>query len=158
MANKLHQWEAVNTILSVVKKDTAVKAAFVKGAMAYGQVDEFSDVDFYCLVHEDKLEDFLDRRVELLKQYQEIVFYSEANFLGPQIVAVFNNGLHYDLYTVTESSFPLKGEFLSLYDPEEILPMYQSLIQGLELTPAELETTFHEFTFCLVEFEAANIS
>lgn len=155
MDTKLRQWEAVYAILSEVKKDPAIKAAFVKGAMAYGQVDEFSDVDFYCLVHEDEMDHFLDRRIELLEQYQEIVFYSESNFVGPQIVAVFVNGLHFDLYTVTESSFPVKGEFLSLYDPEEVLPKYQSQIQDLELTPEGLETMYHEFAFCLIEFEAA---
>ena len=149
------QWEAIETILAEVQRDPAVQAVFLKGALAYGQGDPYTDVDFYCLVREECLADFLARRIGILEKYQEIVYWSESNFVGPQIVAVFANGLHFDLYTVTESKFPLASKFLVLYDPLGILPAYQEEVHDLALKPAQMETYFHEFCFTLLELETA---
>jgi len=151
----LQQWQAVNTVLEAVKGCPEVKAAFIKGSLAYGTDDQYSDVDFYCLVEECSLESFLSKRVQLLESYLPLLYTSESNFVGPQIVAVFNNGLHFDLYTVTTSSFPLVGSFKALYDPYNLLPQYLPLSKDHSSTLEQVETWFSEFSFTLLELFAA---
>lgn len=41
--------------------------------------------------------------------------------VAPQIVAVFEDGLHFDLYTVTKKTFVCTGEIMILYDANLML-------------------------------------
>lgn len=149
----MKQLEAIDKILEIMKKDKAVRALFIKGSIARGQLDEYSDVDFYCIVKDDELEDFLKRRLSCLKQYKPLIYWSEANFVGPQIVAVFNNGLHFDLYTVTLDTLQNSGEIKVLYDPEKLLKDYKP--EHLTISDKNVIKLINEFTFTMLEFEAA---
>ncbi|GGH27032.1 nucleotidyltransferase domain-containing protein [Paenibacillus segetis] len=149
----MKQLEAVNTMLDVIKNDSAVRAIFLKGSIARNDLDDYSDVDFYCIVKEDQIESFLERRLDYLQQYKPLIYWSESNFVGPQIVAVFNNGLHFDLYTVTFDSLHHTDEIKVLYDPEQLLQDYTP--ENLTINKDGVIRCFHEFTFSLLEFEAA---
>ena len=120
------QWEAVEAVLRAVKECPEVKAAFLKGSLAKGIADEYSDVDFYCLVDSADVERFLGKRMAILETYRPLIYHSESNFVGPQLVAVFDNGLHFDLYTVTLESFPQAGQFRVPYDPDRILGRFKA--------------------------------
>lgn len=149
----MKQIEAVDIICTAIKNDDAVRAIFLKGSIARNDLDDYSDVDFYCIVKEDKLEDFLMRRLEYLRQYRPIIYWSEANFVGPQIVAVFDNGLHFDLYTVTPDILQKTDEIMVLYDPDRLLADYKS--KPLTISEDDVVDIFDGFTFTLLEFEAA---
>jgi predicted nucleotidyltransferase len=149
----LEQWNAVSTLVPYLKRDPAVRAIFLKGSLARGDGDAYSDVDLYCLVHEQELERFLGSRLEYLKQYKELLYWSEANFVGPQIVAVFANGLHLDLYTVTASTLQQTDAVKVLYDPEGLLADFHGSF--FEVSKAEVVRTFGSLTFSLLEFETA---
>lgn len=123
------QKQAISAILAAVCEHPAVRAVFLKGSLATSNGDQYSDVDFYCLVDENKQAGFLQDRLPILANYKPVVYWSEQNFVGPQIVAVFADGLHFDLYTVTETNFPRQGQFKVLYDPENILARFSS--QGI---------------------------
>lgn len=151
----MRRWDAVKSVLAEVKGQPEVLAAFLKGSLAEGIDDDWSDVDFYCLVDPARMAEFLSKRLAILQAYRPLLYWSESNFVGPQIVAVFEDGLHFDLYTVTEESFPLVGGFHPLYDPQQRLNRFRPLGQDLSLTRAETERYFHEFAFVLLEFEAA---
>jgi len=149
----MKQLEAVDKIYSVIRKDEAVRAVFLKGSIARDEMDEYSDVDFYCIVKEEQRDEFLKRRVGYLEEYRPLMYWSESNFVGPQIVGVFDNGLHFDLYTVTYDSLPRTDDLKVLYDPENLLDDYKSEKQSL--SEEEVATYFNEFSFSLMEFEAA---
>ncbi|ACB84651.1 nucleotidyltransferase domain-containing protein [Natranaerobius thermophilus] len=149
----MKQEEAIESILPHVKNDEAVEAVFLKGSIARGEYDEYSDVDFYCLVKEDKKADFLEKRFDYLRKYRNLIFWSESNFVGPQIVAVFDNGLHFDFYTVTEPTLPEKDEIKVLYDPKQLLSDYKP--KSLSFTSKQIIKLFNSFTFSLLEFETA---
>lgn len=149
----MKQIEAVERISEILKNDDAVRAMFLKGSIARNELDDYSDVDFYCIVKEDKLDEFLKRRIGYLEQYRPIIYWSEANFVGPQIVAVFDNGLHFDLYTVTLDTLQKTDEIMTLYDPERLLADYKP--EPLTINEEDVVEFFDGFTFTLLEFEAA---
>lgn len=149
----MEQWKAVNILVESLKRDRAVRSVFLKGSLARGDEDQYSDIDLYCLVHDQALEGFLERRLDHLKQYKELLYWSEANFVGPQIVAVFSNGLHLDLYTVTVSTLQQTDAVKVLHDPEGLLADFKG--SSFEVSKAEIVRAFESLTFSLLEFEAA---
>lgn len=149
------QWEAVEVILEAAKQCPEVKAVFLKGSLAEGTADEYSDVDFYCLVDAMHVQPFLKKRLQLLEKYRPLIFHSESNFVGPQIVAVFDNGLHFDLYTVTPDAFPRAGRFRALHDPGHLLEQFVAEMTGHSLAWEQAERCFNSFSFTMLEFHAA---
>lgn len=149
----MKQFDSINTILPFIIEDSAVNAVFLKGSLASTEYDEYSDVDMYCLVNEDELTSFLARRLEYMSKYRPLIYYSEANFVGPQIVGVFDNGLHFDLYTVTLSSLKATGDIKVLYDPNELLINYKA--QSFRISDDQLIEHINNIAFTLLEFEAA---
>lgn len=149
----MKQLDAVNTVLSHIIKDSSVRAVFLKGSIARGEMDEFSDVDFYCLVKENELDSFLNRRIEYMEKYRPLIFTENANFVGPQIVGVYDNGLHFDLYTVTYDTLHHTDEIKVLFDPENLLSDYSP--QNFALTEEGILGYFNEISFTMLEFEAA---
>lgn len=149
----MKQLDAVNKILPLVIEDDAVRAVFLKGSIARGEFDEFSDVDFYCMVKDEEVEDFLEKRISYMEKYKPLIFHQEANFVGPQIVGVFDNGLHFDLYTVTLNSMKKTDDIKILYDPEKLLTKYEA--EKFNISDSELLELFDEISFTLLEFEAA---
>lgn len=147
------QWNAINAVLEKARAHPAVRAAFLKGSLARGEGDEWSDVDFYCLVHPERLADFLEDRLGILRAYRPLLFWSFADFVGPQVVAVYDDGLHFDLYTVTEATLKNTDIIKVLYDPDGLLQSYRTA--ELALTPAQAGAAFNSFCFSLLEFEAA---
>ena len=54
----MKQIEAISVISEAVKKDSAVRAIFLKGSIARNDLDDYSDVDFYCIVKDEDMEFF----------------------------------------------------------------------------------------------------
>ena len=148
----MEQWNAIRTLVQTLQGDTAVRSIFLKGSLARGDGDEYSDVDVYCLVHDHELESFLDRRLDHLRHYRDLLFWSEANFVGPQIVAVYSNGLHLDLNTVTASTLHTTDAVKILYDPEGLLAGYEG--SSFTLSKENILKAFDSLTFSLLEFES----
>jgi hypothetical protein len=147
------QRSLIETILSAVRQEEGVRAAFLKGSLGSGAGDDYSDVDFYCLIDPAKLDGFLHQRREILERYRPILFWAEANFVGPQVVAVYDDGLHIDFYAVTPENLPDTGAMKVLHDPDGMLSGYQA--RTLSIPFAEAVRHFDSFSFVLVEIEAA---
>lgn len=150
---KMKQLDAVNKIVPLIIEDDAVRAVFLKGSIARGEFDQFSDVDFYCMVKDEQADDFLKKRISYMEKYRPLIFHQELNFVGPQIAGVFEDGLHFDLYTVTQNSMKRTDAIKILYDPEKLLSQYES--ETFTISDNELLDIFDEISFTLLEFEAA---
>ena len=50
---------------------------------------------YYMIIKEEAV---FKRCIQYLKKYKDILFWTKVNFVAPQIVAFFNNGLYIDLY------------------------------------------------------------
>lgn len=151
----MKQEDAVKAISQSLTKDNRVKAIFLKGSMGRGEYDQYSDVDLYCLVDEKDEEAFLTKRLRHLESYRKILFYEDFFIIAPQIIAVYDNLLHVDLFTVTEKSFKEKDFFHVLYDPEGRLSKFQSS-QNLLLDLDELNGCAYDVAWYLFQYNKAN--
>jgi predicted nucleotidyltransferase len=150
---KMKRFNAIESVSSAVLKGGLAAALFLKGSIARGDDDDYSDVDMYAAVFGQNREVFLARRIEYMQSYKPLLYWSEENFVGPQIVGVFNDGLHFDLYTVAADDIPQTGDIKILHDPTGLLKNYKTA--PLSAAPKDIIRAAHEFTFVLLEFEAA---
>ncbi|MCM3709448.1 nucleotidyltransferase domain-containing protein [Sporosarcina luteola] len=132
----LPQELAVEKIVASLKEDAFVQAVFLKGSMGRGEHDAQSDVDLYCLVGEEDKKEFLARRVKHLRAYRDIILMDDIFIVAPQIIAVFDDLLHIDLFTVTKETFVGGDHFKVLYDPHLLMDEFMET-QGLALSDEE---------------------
>ncbi|WP_413376311.1 nucleotidyltransferase domain-containing protein [Alkalihalobacillus sp. 1P02AB] len=150
----MRQLDAVEAISKSLKKDSAVKAIFVKGSIGRGEFDEQSDVDLYCLVEDTEVEEFLTRRMQHLGKYREILFYEDLFIIAPQVIVVYDNLLHVDLFTVTETTFKKKDYFKVIYDPDNRLKPFKE-DQNLLLSEDEFDTHTYDLAWFLFQYSKA---
>ncbi|GGF25169.1 hypothetical protein GCM10010954_25040 [Halobacillus andaensis] len=145
----MRQHEAVQMITKSLKKDHLVKAVFLKGSMGRGEEDEQSDVDLYVLVDDE--EGFLPKRVRHLEAYREMIFQDDIFIIAPQVIAVYDNLLHVDLFTVTDETLILKDYFKVLYDPDQRMEKYRKQ-QHLTLSDQEFVDRVDDTAFFLLQY------
>ncbi|QFT87947.1 Nucleotidyltransferase domain protein [Bacillus sp. THAF10] len=145
---------AVQKISESLKKDKRVHAIFLKGSMGRNEHDEFSDVDLYCLVKEADESEFLQDRITHLSSYKSIKFYEHIFIIAPQTIAVFEDFLHVDLFTVTEKTFKKKDYFKVLYDPDGRLEQFKKT-QDLCLSQGEYEDCVYDVAWYLFQYHKA---
>jgi Streptomycin adenylyltransferase len=147
-----HQ-KLVEILVNQAKTDPAVRAIFLKGSLARGDDDEFSDVDFYCLVKENEQPQFLKRRITVLTAYRPLIYWSEVYFSAPQIVGIFDSGEQIDFYTVTTKTLPTIDQTLVLHDPENLLQDLPAETQTV--SSSKLVSQFDTFCLTLYRVERA---
>ena len=121
----MHLDEVVQILLASLKGNPLVKAVFLKGSIARNEHDAFSDIDLYCLVEEQDVPAFLPQRLEHLKAYKELIFSDDIFIVAPQILGVYEDFIHIDLYTVTPKTLNQKDSIKKLYDPQDYLKGYE---------------------------------
>ncbi|WP_391115950.1 nucleotidyltransferase domain-containing protein [Psychrobacillus sp. L3] len=147
--------EAVEAIVSSLKKDKSVRAIFLKGSMGRGEQDEHSDIDLYCLVDEKNEEEFLSSRIEHLESYNKLLFYDEIFIVAPQVLAVYENLVHVDLFTVTEHTYIEKDFLKVLYDPNDKMEKYKQT-QNLKLTDEEFQDAVDDVAWFLFQYKKSS--
>lgn len=147
------QYEAINIITKTILENSYIRCIFIKGSIAREEYDQYSDIDYYCIVDEEYYSEFLSKRTQFMESYKKLIYFSESNFVGPQIVGVFDNGLHFDLYTLIEVPKYGTDAIKIIYDREGLLNGYKRIKN--EPSDNQIVIYFNEFTFRLLEFEAA---
>ncbi|WP_226584840.1 nucleotidyltransferase domain-containing protein [Halobacillus litoralis] len=150
----MRQNEAVETITNSLKNDRFVKAVFLKGSMGRGEEDEHSDVDLYVLVEEQDKQEFLQNRQRHLESYQSLIFYDDIYIIAPQIIAVFENLLHVDLFTVTEEALIHKDYMKVLYDPDHLMEKHKEF-QNLSLSQDDFLYAVDDVAFFFLQYKKA---
>ncbi|WP_215113547.1 nucleotidyltransferase domain-containing protein [Exiguobacterium sp. s63] len=133
----MKQQDAIQIITERLKHDEAVQAIFMKGSFGRGEADEHSDIDLYVMVHPDEEDSFLSRRLEYLTAYRPILLKDEIHIVAPQLIAVFDDFLHLDLFTVTENTLNHQDSIHVLYDPEQRLARHATSLQLDEATTSD---------------------
>ncbi|MFG6120147.1 nucleotidyltransferase domain-containing protein [Thalassobacillus sp. B23F22_16] len=151
----MRQERAVQMIVDSLKRDSAVQSVFLKGSMGRQEHDEHSDIDLYCMVKEEEEKSFLSRRLDHLTSYREIIFYDDIFIIAPQIIAVYDDWLHIDLFTVTEESFQNKDYFTVLYDPENTMKYFEA-DQHLSLPKEEFHDHVLDVAWFLFQYKKAS--
>ncbi|MDN7246005.1 aminoglycoside 6-adenylyltransferase [Planococcus shenhongbingii] len=150
----LPQELAVQKICASLKTDPFVRAVYLKGSMGRNEHDEHSDVDLYCLVDEENEKHFMDNRLHHLQAYRPVIFKDDIFIIAPQIIAVFDNLLHIDLFTVTPEKFTEKDYFKVLYDPDNVMERFVAT-QSLELDESEFRDDVIDVAWFLFQYQKA---
>ena len=148
----LSQELAIKKIYASLKEDSLVQAIFLKGSMGRNEHDEHSDVDLYCLVNKEEEKQFLSKRLKHLQAYRDIIFKDDIFIIAPQMIVVFDDLLHIDLFTVTRESFAGKDFFKVLYDPHHIMDEFVHT-QGLTLTMDEYRDDVMDVAWFLFQYK-----
>ncbi|MGH2316249.1 nucleotidyltransferase domain-containing protein [Planococcus sp. SE5232] len=150
----LIQEVAVEKITASLTKSPYVRAVFLKGSMGRDEHDEHSDIDLYCLVDKEQEKSFLAERLTHLQAYRPVLFQDDIFIIAPQLIAVFDDLLHIDLFTVTVESFTSKDFFRVVYDPENLLEQFTES-QSLELNGAEYTDHVIDVAWFLFQYRKA---
>lgn len=150
----LPQEIAVEKIMESLKKDPFVKAVFLKGSMGRNEHDAHSDIDLYCLVEKENEKVFLLNRKTHLEAYRPIIFEDDIFIIAPQLIAVFDDLLHMDLFTVTVESYTKKDYFKVLYDPEGLMNVFTES-QTLKLNGQEFNDAVIDVAWFLFQYKKA---
>ena len=143
--------EAVETLVASLKQDELVQAIFLKGSMGRNEHDEYSDIDLYCLVDKEALDEFLPRRLNHIRSYKELLYFDDIHIIAPQILAVYENFVHLDLFTVTEESYIAKDYLRVLYDPDgRLAPVLQQ--HNLALEESDLQDAWEDTVWFMYQY------
>lgn len=107
--------------------DYGVEAIYLKGSLAREIDDDYSDIDIYCIVTDEKYQQLLNDRSQLLHEFRTVKYESYVNFGHPQVIVIYDNNLHVDFYIATEVKMTGTEMIKSIYDPKEILKNYRKL-------------------------------
>lgn len=147
--------DAVVAISNSLKQDKRVQSIFLKGSIGRGEQDEYSDLDMYCLVNEEDVEEFNQSRIQHLESYNQLLFYDDIFIVAPQILAVYENLVHVDLFTVTESTYIEKDFLKVLYDPYNKLDKLTQY-QNLKLSKVEFQDDVDDIAWFLFQYKKSS--
>jgi predicted nucleotidyltransferase len=147
--------DAVAAISNSLKQDKRVQSIFLKGSIGRSDQDEYSDIDMYCLVNEEDVEEFNQCRIQHLESYNKLLFYDDIFIVAPQILAVYENLVHVDLFTVTESTYIEKDFLKVLYDPYNKLDKLKQN-QNLKLSKAEFQDAVDDIAWFLFQYKKSS--
>ncbi|CEG23251.1 Nucleotidyltransferase domain protein [Planococcus massiliensis] len=150
----LPQEIAVQKITESLIRDPFIKAVFLKGSMGRNEHDEHSDIDLYCLVDGKDEKAFLNNRKAHLESYRPIIFEDDIFIIAPQLIAVFDDLLHMDLFTVTAESFTKKDFFKVLYDPHGAMEEFKES-QSLTISPQEFKDAVIDVAWFMFQYKKA---
>ncbi|MEL3971942.1 nucleotidyltransferase domain-containing protein [Rossellomorea oryzaecorticis] len=150
----MRQEIALEKVAASLKADPSVRSIFLKGSMGRDEHDEYSDIDLYCLVEEGKEKEFLHRRLDHIKAYKKLIFYDDIFIIAPQIIAIYEDWLHIDLFTVTEKTIQEKDFFKVLYDPENLMKKYEAA-QHLTISKEGFKDSVLDAAWFLFQYKKA---
>ncbi|WP_096153576.1 nucleotidyltransferase domain-containing protein [Bacillus sp. FJAT-45066] len=147
--------DAVDAIANSLIQDKRVQSIFLKGSMGRGEQDEHSDIDMYCLVDEEDVEEFNQSRIGHLESYTKLLFHDEIFIVAPQILAVYENFVHVDLFTVTEPTYIEKDYIKVLYDPANKLEKFKQN-QNLTLSKEEFQDAVDDIAWFMFQYKKSS--
>lgn len=143
----MRQYEAVEIISNAILEENLVESIFLKGSLARGNEDEFSNIDMYCLVKGDNYDLFLERQIKILRKYDSIVFSKNDD---KHLICVFENGILLNLYVLRPTELDFYDDLVVIFDPKGLLNNYQKI--SLEYKPIEVGELLDSFLLTSLEF------
>ena len=145
--------EAIARIGGAAAADGLCEAVLLKGSIARGDADEFSDIDLYLVVSPQNRDAVLERREHYLAAYGNVVFIEDVDFGLPQKVAIFSDALHVDLYVAEPEQVGSLDPVVAAYDPAGLFADVTPT--RADVTDEELCRHFSSVLYCLVEASSA---
>ncbi len=145
--------EAIARIAGAAVADGLCEAVLLKGSIARGDADEFSDIDLYLVVSHQNRDSVLERREKYLAAYGDIVFIEDVDFGLPQKLGIFSDALHVDLYVAEPQQVGSLDPVVAVYDPANLFTDVTPT--RADVTDEELCGHFSSAIYCLVEASSA---
>lgn len=117
----MRQYDAVEKIAKTFIADGLVDAIYLKGSIARGSEDSYSNIDMYCLLKEVNILPFKDNAYTLLENYAPILYYKA---IKNKIFCVFDDDIVLNLHFHTLDKLTYEDKIVVIYDPNEILKEY----------------------------------
>ena len=141
----------VEILLESLKGDQFIEAVFLRGSIAREEHDEFSDIDMYCVVKEENIEVFLPNRKKHIESYKDTLFVDDIYIIAPQLLVVYEDLIHIDLFTVAPSEISNKDAIKILFDPNGILTA-KLKSTTMALTPLEFQDAVDDTVWYLYQY------
>ncbi len=105
----------------------------------------------YCVVQEEHVETFLANRIQHIETYKKTLFVDDIYIIAPQLIAVYEDMISIDLFTVTPATIVNKDAIKVLFDPNGMLLPYQErttlALESHELQDAVDDTVWYLFQY-----------
>lgn len=146
----MEQYEAVTMISERIISVGLCDAVFLKGSLARGNGDEYSNIDMYVIVEDPNFEKFLDLRLSCLEVYAPILYSTFVYYRYPQVICIYDNGIHVNLYTTRLKDLSRTDAISIIYDPKKRLANYQRI--PLSFNDVEIGELLDSFSLNALEF------
>lgn len=145
----MKQYDAVEIISKEIIDAGIVDAIFLKGSLARGEEDEYSNIDLTCIVKDNNFYRFLEERINLIQTYRPIVYY---NFMNNSIdlIVVFDNGVCLTLTTLKIGDASFADDIAVVFDPNQLLSNFKKM--PLSYSNEEISTLLDSFFLTTLEF------
>ena len=144
---------AIARIADAAVADGLCEAVLLKGSIARGDADEFSDIDLYLVVSPQNRDIVLAQREKYLAACGDIVFVEDVDLGLPQKLAIFSDALHVDLYVAEPQQVGSLDPVVAIYDPAGLFADVAPVRS--DVTDEELCRHFSSALYCLVEASSA---
>ena len=145
--------DAISIISQSIIDTGLCEAILLKGSFGRGDDDAFSDIDMYVVTSPEHYDAFLSKRYDCLLSYRDIVFSEENQFASLQMLAIYDNGLHIDLYTTTQEKMNHSDPIKVCYDPNHLFSDYSYVHEPI--SQKELVSHFHNVLYGFIEADSA---
>jgi predicted nucleotidyltransferase len=95
--------EMLAIILSNLESKEDILGIFLGGSLAKNNFDLFSDIDLRIIVPEDKFDNYVKQKQEIIGEFGEVLFYEDMYPQAPFTIAHYDNFLKVDLFIYTYS-------------------------------------------------------
>jgi len=147
----MKQYDAVEKISEAIINSNFCEGIFLKGSLARGTEDEFSNIDMYVIVKEKNQNKLLSKISDYLNHYYSIMFYTILN--NSNVLCAFENGVRLDLNVITLNELSQVDDLAIVYDPNNILKDYKKV--PLSYSPKEIGELINTICFTSLEFYSA---
>jgi hypothetical protein len=118
---QLPQIALLERIVTALRADPRLRAAFLRGSFYHGQPDIYSDLDLFAVTVDAEAEVLVTIGREVLEAAGQVVWISVLNTPQPQLRALFPGPVQVDLSVVTAHALPPYDGWQILLDDDLLL-------------------------------------
>lgn len=147
---KMKQYDVVEKISQAIIAGGLAKAIFIRGSLARGTEDQYSNVDLGVIVDDECLQKFIKQRYEYIKIYSEVMYIKNEYHPELATICIYENGLYLKLFAFSLSNFHNTDDIAIIYDPEGIIKNLSK--ESLSFSPTEVGSLLDSFFLNAIEY------
>lgn len=145
----MKQYDLINKIIDQLVNKDYIQYAFLKGSLASGNEDVYSNVDMFVKLKLEKEEEFFANYIQILESYKDILFSKQYEF--ELIKVIYIDSLNLNIHFVDELKYlSINDPIVKLHDPDNILDDIYDY--SLELSDKEIADIVDEMSLKCYDF------